>query len=43
MMKHDIFEFDGVGMTRGQRAWRIAFLLACVAVVCLDLFYWRPL
>jgi hypothetical protein len=40
-MKHDIFEFNGEGMTAGQRAWRILFLLACIAVIVLDLFVWR--
>lgn len=41
-MKHDIFEFNAVGMTWGQRFWRIAFLLACIATLILDLFFWRP-
>lgn len=41
-MKHDIFEFSAVDMTPSQRAWRIALLLACIAVLALDLFVWRP-
>jgi len=41
-MKYDIFEFTASGMTFGQRAWRVAFLLACIAVAALDLFVWRP-
>jgi hypothetical protein len=41
-MKHDIFEFSAVGMTIAQRAWRFAFLLALIAVLVLDLFFWRP-
>jgi hypothetical protein len=41
-MKHDIFEFTSEGMTSAQRAWRVAFLLACVAVLVFDLFVWRP-
>ena len=41
-MKHDIFDFNP-RMTRAQRAWRIALLIAAIAVLGLDLFYWRPL
>lgn len=41
-MKHDIFEFTMTNMTPGQRAWRVIFLLACIAVASLDLFVWRP-
>jgi hypothetical protein len=41
-MKYDIFEFTAEGMTPAQRAWRIALLLACIAVTALDLFVWRP-
>ncbi len=41
-MKHDIFEFSAVGMTTPQRAWRVAFLLALIAVLVLDLYVWRP-
>lgn len=41
-MKHDIFEFNAVGDTPGQRIWRIAFLLACIVIIILDLTYWRP-
>jgi hypothetical protein len=39
-MKHDPFEFHF--LTRAERWWRTAFLLALVIVLCLDLFYWRP-
>lgn len=41
-MKHDIFEFTTEGMTRGQRAWRVAFLLAAIGVLLMDLLVWRP-
>jgi hypothetical protein len=41
-MKHDIFEFSAEGMTPAQRAWRIVFLLALIAVCALDLFVWGP-
>jgi hypothetical protein len=41
-MKHDIFEFNALGMTWAQRAWRIGLLLCCIAVAALDLFVWRP-
>jgi hypothetical protein len=40
-MRYDIFELHG-DMTTGQRAWRVAFLLALIAVLLLDLFVWRP-
>jgi hypothetical protein len=40
-MRHDIFEFNAAGMTPRQRAWRVLFLLACIAVTALDLFVWR--
>lgn len=40
-MKHDLFEFNAEGMTTGQRAWRVLFLLACIAVSTLDLWVWR--
>ena len=40
-MKYDLMEFDP-RMTFGQRAWRVAFLLGCIAVCALDLFVWRP-
>ena len=39
-MRHDPFEFHG--LTRGERAWRIAFLLALIAVLVYDLFIGRP-
>lgn len=41
-MRHDIFEFTTEGMTFIERAWRVAFLLAVIAVCALDLFVWRP-
>jgi len=42
-MKYDLFDFWATGMTRAQRAWRIALLIALVIVLCLDLFVWRPM
>lgn len=41
-MKHDPFDFFASGMTRAQRAWRIALLIALVIVLVLDLYVWRP-
>lgn len=41
-MKHDIFEFNAEGMSAGDRAWRIAFLLACIVAATYDLFIGRP-
>lgn len=41
-MRHDIFEFDAKDMTWQDRAWRIAFLLSLIAVLVMDLMYWRP-
>lgn len=41
-MRHDIFEFNAEGMTFADRAWRVLFLAACIAVALLDLFVWRP-
>lgn len=41
-MKHDIFEFTAEGMTRAQRAWRVAFLLTVIGVLLMDLLVWRP-
>lgn len=41
-MRHDIFEFNALGMTWAQRAWRVAFLLACIAVLAYDVFIGRP-
>jgi len=40
--EYDIFEFWAVGMTFGQRVWRVVFLLACIVVAAMDLFVWRP-
>ena len=42
IMRYDIFEFTTAGMTPAQRAWRVAFLLALIVVLVLDLTYWRP-
>lgn len=41
-MRYDIFEITTEGMTLTQRAWRVGFLLAVIAVCALDLFVWRP-
>lgn len=41
-MKHDIFEFNAEGMSWADRAWRVAFLLACIGVAAYDLFVGRP-
>lgn len=41
-MRYDLFEFSIDGMTYGQRAVRVLFLLAVIAVCALDLFIWRP-
>ena len=41
-MKYDLFEITTEGMTLAQRTWRVAFLLAVIAVCALDLFVWRP-
>jgi hypothetical protein len=41
-MKYDLFDFTTEGMTLAQRAWRVALLLACIAVLVLDLYVWRP-
>lgn len=41
-MRHDIFEFNALKMNWAQRAWRVAFLLACIGVLLMDLFVWRP-
>jgi len=38
-MRYDLFEYHG--LTVGEKAWRIAFLLALIAVLLADLFYWR--
>jgi len=40
-MRYDLFEFNALGMSRSARAWRVLFLLACVAVTAMDLFVWR--
>lgn len=42
-MKHDIFEFNAVGMTHGDRAWRVVFLLVCIGALAYDLLIARPL
>lgn len=41
-MKYDLFELTAPGMTPAQRGWRVALLLAVIAVCTLDLFVWRP-
>ena len=41
-MKHDLFDFNP-RLTRFERAWRVALLIALIVVLGLDLFYWRPL
>lgn len=41
-MKYDLFEFNAEGMTWRDRAWRIVFLLAILAVLAYDLFIGRP-
>ena len=41
-MKHDIFELQAVGMTHGDRMTRVVFLMAIIAVICMDLFVWSP-
>jgi hypothetical protein len=41
-MKHDLFEFNMNRMRIEDIAWRVAFLVALIAVLALDLFYWRP-
>jgi hypothetical protein len=42
-MKHDIFEFKFVGMTRTERLARIVLWVCLIGAICLDLFLWRPL
>jgi hypothetical protein len=42
-MKHDPFEFNIKGMTFADKAWRVLFLVAIIAVLTADLFYWRPM
>lgn len=41
-MKYDLFEFTTDGMRWQDRAVRVLFLLAVIAVCALDLFVWRP-
>jgi hypothetical protein len=41
-MRHDLFDLKP-DMTTGERAWRIALLLALTATLLMDLFLWRPL
>ena len=41
-MKHDLFEFNATNMTLSQIIWRVVFLLSLIAVLIMDLFYWRP-
>jgi hypothetical protein len=40
-MKHDLFEFNGE-MSRSEVAWRVAFLLALIGILLMDLLVWRP-
>lgn len=40
-MKHDLFEFNALGMSRADRAWRVALLVVLVAIAAMDLFFWR--
>ena len=35
-MRYDIFEFNGQ-MSRADKAWRIAFLLALIGILLMDL------
>lgn len=42
-MKRDPFDFSNLrDATKGEIAWRVAFLLTIIVVVSLDLFVWRP-
>lgn len=41
-MDYDLFEIHAVGMTKGQRAWRVSLLLALIAIILADMFFWRP-
>jgi hypothetical protein len=41
-MTYDLFDFTSPGMTVGPRAWRVALVLALLAVLAFDLFIWRP-
>lgn len=41
-MKHDPFDFSATEMTWWDKAWRIVFLLAILAVLAYDLFIGRP-
>lgn len=41
-MRYDLFEINAAGMRWQDRAWRVAFLVACIAVTTMDLFVWRP-
>jgi hypothetical protein len=39
-MKHDLFEFNPQ-MTRTEIFWRVALLGLAIAVLILDVFFWR--
>ena len=41
-MKHDPFESRSLEMTWWDKAWRVVFLAAIIAVLFADIFYWRP-
>ena len=41
-MKHDPFEFNAEKMTVADKVWRVLFLCSAIAVLCADLFIWRP-
>ena len=40
-MRYDLFELRGLEMRWYDRAWRVAVLVFCIAVLLADLFYWR--
>ena len=40
-MRHDTFDLR-YDMSASDIAWRIMFLLAVVAVLFMDVFFWRP-
>lgn len=39
-MRHDPLDFNAGGMSPGDRAWRVIFLLAVIAACAFDL--WGP-
>jgi hypothetical protein len=40
-MRHDTHDLNPF-LTMSERLWRMAFLLALVGVLLMDLFVWRP-